>query len=293
MNFKLAINGMDALREQLANFSARRLNATVATAMTRTAVKVRADLQAKLSSTFDQPTRYTERALRYIAATADKPVAAVGFNIEAVTDVQGNVLRYQQAQPGETPAAKYLQVQVDGGARKDKRFERALRFAGVLPAGWQAVPGQRAKLDAYGNHSAGEIRQILSYFDAAEAVLGSTQNMGMAGRTKRRNGTRRSAGWELFIVRAGDRREWVRAGGGRGTHRMQPGIYRRTFMGLGTRIEPLVIFVRSIRYAAKYPFDAQARESGERHLLREMDRAITEQLSRASQAGVQQSFGGF
>lgn len=74
-----------------------------------------------------------------------------------------------------------------------------------MPRGWVAVPGFRAKIDAYGNQSMGELRQILSWFDAAKLTTGSTQNMRDAGRNKRRRGTRAKAGFEYVAIKPGAR----------------------------------------------------------------------------------------
>lgn len=279
----IQVQGIKELREQITGLSERRLNAAVATAMTRTAVKVRDKVQDHMRQALDAPTPYTVRQLRYVAATAQRPVAAVGFNIAPIQDVFGNVVRYEDLGPGQTPAGKYLQHQVDGGQRNAKRFEKALRLVGVLPAGWYAVPGQRAKVDSYGNHSVGELRQILSWFDAAELVAGSRQNMGPAGRDKRAKGTRKAAGWEYFAVQPGAQRSFARASGKAGTHKMQPGIYRRTAYAMGSRIEPIVIFVRGTSYRKRFDFDRVAQAAIAATLPGELQTALQQTTARLQQ----------
>jgi hypothetical protein len=266
--------GLKEARAALKDFSDRRFNAAVATALTRTAVHVRNHMQAELTRVFDKPTPYTTRQIRYVGASANRLVAAVGFNIAPIQDIFGNTIRYQDLGPGQTPAGKYLQFQIDGGQRRQKRFERALQLVGVLPPGWVTTPGERAKVDAFGNQSPGEIRQILSYFDAAELVAGSRQNMGAAGRARRMKGTRKTAGWEYFVARPGARRTFVRSSGGTGTHAMQPGIYRRTKLAMGTRIEPIVIFVKAASYRPRWNFDASMQREVSARLPREFDVAI-------------------
>lgn len=266
---KFEYTGLKELQAGLKDFSERRLKAAAATALTRTAVEVRNATQAALRTSLDRPTPYTVRQLRYTPAKADRLVAAVGFNIAPIQDVYGNVVSYQDLGAGETPAGKYLQFQADGGKRAAKRFEKALQLVGVLPTGWQAVPGRRAKMDAYGNQSVGEIRQILSWFDAAELVAGSRQNMRAAGRDKRRRGTRTKAGWEYFVIRPGS------AKGG-----LKPGIYRRTRMAMGSRVDPVVMFVRGASYRPRFPFYEVAQTVGNAALPREMERAIAESAAR-------------
>jgi len=278
MKTTITITGADAVQDALKQFSERRAAAALATALTRTAVKVRDKIKTQMTSDLDRPTPYTVRQLKYVAATAAKPVAAVGFGVVGIQDIHGNVIRYQDM-GNDTPASKYLQAQIHGGQRTAKRFEQALRARGVLPAGWYAVPGQRAKINAYGNQSVGELRQILSWFDT-HTVAGSDQNMGPLGRAKRIKGTRKTAGFEYFVSAPGDRRSYTRANGKQATHAMQPGIYRRTMHALGNRIEPVLIFVKSTHYRARFDFYTIARSEADRILPTEMERAVSEHLQR-------------
>ncbi len=87
-----------------------------------------------------------------------------------------------------------------------------------MPQGWYSVPGAGAQIDRYGNISSGQIRQILSWFGAAERSAGSTQNMTADGRAKRRKGTKKNVGYEYFCVMPG-----------RQKNLKQPGIYQRFF----------------------------------------------------------------
>lgn len=280
MDLKIQITGIKELQANLKSFSDRRLNAVLATALTRTAVQVRDKVKTAMAMSLHNPTPYTVRQLKYVAATAQKPVAAVGFGVVGIQDVFGRVVRYADLGSNQTPAGRYLRDQIHGGPRRDKRFERALRAVGVLPAGWYAVPGQRAKMDSYGNQSPGEIRQILSWFDAAELVAGSRQNMGQKGRDKRIKGTRKTAGFEYFVVQSGASRTFVRANGGTGSHKMQPGIYRRVLHAFGNQIEPVVIFVNRAKYQRRFDFYGIAEKEGNRILSGELRRAVSESLAR-------------
>ena len=280
MQINLSITGLKELQADLKDFSQRRMNAAVATALTRTAVKVRDKVKTAMVTSLDRPTPYTLRQLRYVAATAARPVAAVGFGVVAITDQRGEVMRYQDLGAGETPAGKYLHSQIHGVPRRDKRFEKALRAVRVLPPGWFALPGQRAKIDAYGNQSVGEIRQILSWFDAAEMTAGSTQNMRQKGRDKRIKGTKKTAGFEYFVVQAGATRSFSRGNGGTGSHKMQPGIYRRTMLAMGIRIEPVVIFVTQSKYRKRFDFYGIAKQEGDNILKTEIGKAVSESLAR-------------
>lgn len=280
MKISIKIDGLKELQANLKDMSDRRIKAATATALTRTAVQVRDKVKSAMTSLLDRPTPYTLKQLKYVGATAERPVAAVGFGVVGIQDVYGNVMRYEDLGANQTPAGKYLQAQIHGGPRRDKRFEKALRAVGVLPAGWFAVPGERANVDAFGNQSVGEMRQILSWFDAAELVAGSRQNMRQKGRDKRIKGTKKKAGFEYFAVRAGDARSFVRGSGKTGTHKMQPGIYRRTMQAMGSRIEPVVIFVSQARYSKRFDFYEIATQEANRILPAELTRAVNESFAR-------------
>jgi hypothetical protein len=284
MQINVQFTGLEEARAKFKQLSDRRLNAAVATAMTRTAVQVRDKLKTALQTSIQNPTPYTQRQLRYTAATAARPDAAVGFDINAVQDVYGNVVRYAPALPGTTPAGRYMQPSITGGSRTAKRFEKALQAVGVLPAGWITAPGQRARIDSYGNQSPGELRQILSWFDAAELVAGSRQNMRQAGRAKRIKGTRKTAGFEYFVAPVGGRRTFTRASGKTGTQKMQPGIYRRTSYAMGNRIEPIIIFIKTATYRRRFDFYGIANREAARLIQPEFDRAIQSAIKQAGQA---------
>lgn len=193
---------------------------------------IRAAEVSEMQRVFNNPTRFTLGAFR---------VALNKKQMTAVVEIKDG---YWER------ADNYLQAQIEGSpGRVQKGMEKALAGRGILPAGWVTVPGECAKLDRAGNHSVGEIRQILSWFDVAERVAGSTQNMGEAGRAKKRKGTKRKRGFEYFAVEPGQ----TRRGGGR--QALHPGIYRRTFFGFGLRtLDPILIFVRKASYKPRFDF---------------------------------------
>lgn len=229
--------GLQDLRASLSSFSDRRWNAAIATALTRTAVNIRDGVRAEMTTVLDRPTPYTLRALKYVAATASRPVAAVGFDVAGITDERGSVIRYAELGVGETPASAYMQFQINGGSRAHKRFERGLQAAGALPAGWYATPGQGARLDAYGNMSRGQIIQILSQLGIT-LLAGSNRNA--SGEARKRIAAQRKAGGHFFVVKPGQR------------GKLKPGIYQREYFG--RNITPVVAFVRAATYRRRLDF---------------------------------------
>jgi hypothetical protein len=260
----IKMDGLDKVQAALLG-SARKVEIATQRAMLKTAHHIREAEKAEMQRIFDRPTRWTLGAMKV------KPTAKMEVSV-GILDPDGYYKR----------ANYYLGTQVTGGKRRQKAMEQALQQYGLMPMGWHVVPGQRAKLDSYGNHSPGEIRQILSWFDAAERWAGSTQNMRQAGRDKRIKGTRKKAGFEYFVVAPGARRAFVRSSGKTGMHKLQPGIYRRTFYGLGNRIEPIMIFVRDASYRPRFDFERVARQTFDRHWSVEVEAAIRRELGGAA-----------
>lgn len=258
----IRVQGADTLRQQIKGLSDRRLAAAVATALTRTAVAGRKAVQAALPATFDRPTPYTVRQVKYVGATAAKPVAAVGFNVAAIQDIYGRVVSYRALAPGETPASAYLAPQIEGGRRAAKRVEVALRAAGALPPSWFAVPGQGAKIDAFGNMSRGQIIQILSQL-RIQLVGGFNRSLSDDdGRSIR---AQRKAGGRFFVVKPGAK--------------IQPGVYQREFFG--RNITPVLVFVRSTAYRKRFDFDGLVNSVVSQRLAGEVQRAIAETTAKA------------
>lgn len=260
-------SNIDEVRKQFAEFSDRRFNAAMATALTRTAVQVRDAVQAEMPRVLDRPTPYTTRQLRYVPARADRLAAAVGFNVVNVTDERGATIAFRDLGPGETPAGKYLTPQIEGGTRRLKRLEVALRAVGALPDGSLAVPGQGANLDAYGNVSRGQVVQVLSQL-RLQLLSGSSRNASFNAR--KQITAQRKAGGRFFVV-------------GPGEGKLQPGIYQREF--IGRNITPVFIFVRSASYKRRFDFDGLSRRVADATLPQEIDRALAESLSRLRARG--------
>lgn len=229
---------MERAMRELGEQGRRRVEIAAQKAVLHTARVLKAEEQAEMGRVFSNPTRWTLNAFRVALGKERMQGGQLrtvgGSEISAELKVKDGYW-YR--------ADDYLNTQIVGGERKGKAFERALQARGVLPPGWQVVPGAKAKLDAFGNHSPGEIRQILSWFGSAENAAGSVQNMTDATRARRRRGTRTTRGFEYFVILPGNRRG-----------RLTPGIYRRTFLGFGSAIEPIMIFIRSAQYQPRFDF---------------------------------------
>jgi hypothetical protein len=142
-------------------------------ALTRTARATSEFLGQEILRVFDRPTPFTQRAVTWLWATADKQAVDVFIRTFAGKGV---------------PASKYLYAEIMGGARRQKRSEVALQRLMGNRGFW--VPGPGLTLDAYGNVPGSSIRRMLSDLQVA-----GEQNTKAAG--KRRN---KRLGRDIFFV---------------------------------------------------------------------------------------------
>ena len=194
-----------------------------ATALTRT-VKYAADIAipAEMSRVFAGPTAYTLKALRIEPATKNSLIAKVAVKDQAA---------------GVNPT-NFLRPEIEGGARKPKASEAAMRYAGVLKSGQYAMPGPGMSLDRYGNVRGAEVRNILTSLRAM------------------RGGTGKKLKNDLFV------------GSPRG--RSLGGIWRRE----GKRLRPLFIFTHAPSYAPRLDFAGIVQKVAQARFSVEFEKAM-------------------
>ena len=210
------------------------------TALTRTAqIAAKKDLPDAMRAAFINPTPFTLNSL-YVEPSNTATLSA-------------RVMVKNVSSRGVVPE-KFLFPEVAGGGRNEKGFEKALRYAGWLKAGERAIPGDAAKLDAYGNVSGPTIRSLLSLIMTA----------GARSTTRGRDGKRLKKGRKL----ANDIFIGEPIGGNR-----PAGIWRRE----GQRIRPLFIFTsKTPLYRARLDFDGIALQAANTHFKTEFTRAFEE-----------------
>lgn len=158
-------------------------------AIDQTAKAIKKAIRKELRRVFDRPTPYTLNSLKVTLTKNHNMIASVWFK---EPDRMGQ---------------HYLVPQVDGGERELKGFERSIGQQ-------QFIPGKAVKLNAYGNISTGQIRQIMS-------VLGLADRPGYQA-----NVTTKSA------KRNTKQRDYVYLPNRWG--KLPPGIYRRTTKGVAS-----------------------------------------------------------
>ena len=132
----------------------RQIPFVIASALTKTAVRVKPEIQKEMTKVFDRPTRYTLNSVFVTPAKKkdENPTARVWLKDDTATYNRGG------------NAAEYLWPQIAGGStRALKRFEIRLKNHGLLPPGMFVRPGTGAKLDNHGNVNTGQMSAILAH----------------------------------------------------------------------------------------------------------------------------------
>lgn len=214
------------IRNQLSAMPAQ-LNQAAARALNLTAEQARSETRVQMARTFDRPTPYALNAIRVVNAAAGKLKSEV--TLHGLPGGRG------------VSAHKFLGPEIAGGSRKDKASERRLKRAGVMPDGYQMVPGAGVQLDAYGNVPVGLILQILSWMQTYRPEGDRGRNLSAATMARRMKGTKKARGYEFFVVEPG-------------TPGLRPGIYRRTRTAYGSAVVPILMFVRPGSYRPIFDF---------------------------------------
>ncbi len=218
----------------------RQFHFIAALAITDVAYKARDAVRKQITTSFSRPTPLTQRS--HFAAFANKGTRATKQAPWATIGVVSEVSK-------GTPPARYLEAEITGGPRPAKPFEKALIRAGVMKAGYFAVPGKGAPLDQYGNIRGGAITQMLSYIRANPDPMSNRPTTPIKKFTSsgsRLGGARaKPKQREFFVVFPNQQIS--------GARKLLPGVYRRTATGFTS----FVIFVRKApRYRVRLPVRA-------------------------------------
>jgi hypothetical protein len=231
---------------------ARQVPFAISLAINRTAQLVKEDEIHEMRDVFDRPTPYTLNSLYLKPSTKQTLTAKVWLK--------------EDTSKG-TPAAKYLLPQIQGGARRLKRFESALRRVGALPEGMVAVPATGAKFDPFGNMDRGQIVQILSYFRAFPEA-GYKANMTDKGRAKLARGSKKRLGVAYFVGAPAD-------------GKLPLGVWQRTTFAMGSAIKPVLLFVDAVHYQMLFDFPYVAKRVIDREFDRQFEIALRQAMATA------------
>ncbi|WP_444939436.1 hypothetical protein [Microbulbifer sp. JMSA002] len=215
-------------------------------ALNNVAFRIRGEERSAMGRVFTNPAKLTLNSVLVKKATKRSGIAKVFIRDEATKG---------------TPPSKYLAPAILGIDRNVKRFERALRHAGLLPAGMYAMHGEGARLNKHGNISGGTYSKILSQVRASRDP---TQNATNSKRSKAKRGITKG----YFVGKIeGTLGVWQRVG------------YKRR-----RSVRPILIFVKKKpEYRKRFPFFRIAEGIARRHLPVELDKAMDRAIATAKQ----------
>lgn len=248
MKLGIQLDGIDAVRDLVSSFSDRRIRATAATALTRTAREIEAEWTGEIFSEIDRPTSWTARAVSVKTADAQ--------------DLHAEVFIKDQPTRPEAPApVDWLSVQEEGGSRYIKKFERALMRQGAMPQGHKVVPGKYAQLDSFGNISRSQIVQVVTQ-------LGTDFSPGYARvispKVGKRIATAKKRGLEFVAFTK------------RGRGQPLPGVYQR----VGRELHCIFLYLSTVTYRKRIDLQEIANRRAPVILAGQFGRALGEQIMR-------------
>lgn len=242
MEIGVRTESVASVLSQLRSVPERMVPYATSTALTRSAQRARDDIVAAMLSSFDRPTQYTLNSLFVVPSTVQ--------TLRARVHVKDKTSR------GGTLPQDYLLPEVEGGQRKNKRLENALRYAGWLPSGWFAIVTRAAAplLDENGNIPRAIAQRIL---------------VACGARTAKTKQAQRAAA-DYFAIAPND-----------AYGRLRAGVYKRE----ASHVYPVLIFTSvQPKYAVKLDFTAIAQRSAEAAFPGEFARALSDQLAKRGAA---------
>jgi hypothetical protein len=219
----------------LKDLSERRLKFAIMRGINKTVDDVARAERRAIDQVFDRPTPMTQKAVLFKKA-------------DHIDNIQGRVYLRDEATKG-TPPVKYLRAEVEGGGRRQKRWERAVaaHLPGMgdvylMPA--KAALGVRTDLgvllDQYGNIRNGIITRILSHIRANPDPY---QNQ--TPKSKKRARKRKLGQFYLF--------------GPSNKFNLAPGIYWRG--PADRRLVPVFFVSKQPQYSSRFDFHGIARQT--------------------------------
>lgn len=223
------------IARRLGDVATQQIPFATALALTAIAKRVKAGELDVMAKRIDRPTKFTMNSL-YVKAARK-------------TDLKARVWFKDYASKG-TPASKYMQSSVLGGARKHKRFEKALIAKGIMLPDQYAVPGDGAVLDGYGNVPRAMYVKLLSGLRAF-GEQGYDANATGSARSKRKGNAQKYFAAEIDGTR---------------------GIWERDKHTGG--VKPLFVFTDAPQYRVQLPFFKIAENIHKAHYEREFTVAL-------------------
>jgi len=237
--------------------SARQATYAMMLALNKTAEQVKSELQTEMQRVFDKPTPWVINSLRIKYATKTKLDAELAYKDKNSVESSRSM----------------LEPHVFGGPRHYKAMEARLYNAGILPPGWNAVPGAAATLDAFGNMSQGQITQLLNVLQTYSEAGYNKADSKTITRLAKGNKKKGTYGFTYWV-------NPVSSTPPQGKH-LPPGVYQRVNTGFGSSLKPVLIFVKKANYRQRLDFFGIAKRVVDRDLSGNFSEAFEQAMATA------------
>lgn len=223
---------------------------SVALALTHTAQRAQAAATKEIKARFRDPVALTRDAVRIRATDRHLPI----------DEMRAVVYLQDEASKG-TPPSKYLAAEIEGGARRDKRSERALTRAGVIAPGQQTSAASNLR----GKRLSGPMAvQMLSALKAFHE-MGFVANRSAKADAKRKKArlVAAASGADFFAAhKRGEEEPYA--------------IFRLVAPG---KVKPVLWVGRTARYSRRFAFWSVAEKAARASFAGEMRAALATELA--------------
>ena len=254
---QINMSGLAAVQRAIAELP-KKANYAAAKAINTSMEWADTDVRKQMRQVFDRPTPWVLRSVRIKYAKPSNLTAELAFK-----DINS-----------ATSSRTMVEPHVEAGQRHFKAFEGRLLRIGLLPHGYNAVPGAAAKLDAYGNMSRGQISQLLNVLGTYTESGFNKAGINTVKRLAKGNVKKGVAGFAY----------WVNPVGVKKAKHLQPGVYQREATAHGTRLRPILIFVRQANYKKRLDFYGITQKAINQHFAAEFDKAFEAEKNRTAGA---------
>lgn len=257
MKVNIDVSGLDAVKKAMQELPKKAKYAAVK-AMNVSMEWAATDVRRDMRRVFDRPTPWVLNSLRIKYAKVKTMYAELAFkDINSVDNARTMVFPH-----------------VEGGKRGYKAMEARLKAIGLLPAGYNVVPGEAAKIDAYGNMDRGQISQVLNVLGAYTESGYNKANIKTVQRLAKGNAKKNIYGFVYWVNRVGAQQK----------KHLPPGVYQRVTTAFGTSLKPILIFVKQANYKKTLDFYGTVKKTVDKRFGPEFDKAFEAEKNRTAGA---------
>lgn len=239
----------------------------LSTALTRTALDAKKDLQHEMKDVFDRPTPFVLNSIYTTPATVKTLYAEVWIKNMGTAGrrITNTLMPHIKGGPRNLKASEKAIAAV---AAQQKQLG-SVRFDMILSGQNYMAAGEGAKQDAYGNIPRGQYTAMLAGLRAF-TKQGSDHNETTKSKKRKRKGATPKAAYFVGAPAAG---------------RLPFGVWARYSFGMGSAIKPILINATRPHYENRFDFTFVVKLTRKRVFVAHFNRALTEVMKKIEGRG--------